>query len=508
MRRSCQVRIRASFWALFLTTAFGLFLNIGSYLLFARSWLALPMAMLASILFAALACDFAELTLAVFCRPHFPARLSRLSSSPKVALLYATRHDARAECLKSLAAQHYNNADVFILDDSDDDRQISVVEGCGLILKRRGTRKGYKAGNLNNWLKRYAKDYPYFVVADADSKFSSDFVVEMLKYAEHPENKDVAIFQSKILPWNKDQRFARTIGLGATMRMRVTERIGNSLNTLLSYGHNNLHRTEAILSAGGFDESLSPEDTAISLKLSEFGRSCQMVDVVSYDAEPADLATYLRRASRWCQQTIEISCRPWRRAQTGLKLAVCRNLAAYCLYLVYPALLVATLLQPGVDLDVVMNSLRYLIWAGRYDVLLIWVFPLVVLAANLCLNLWHARRAGVPTREYVRHVLLSVAITNFCVPAVAKAFRRHFSGLKVRFDPTNEIFAAHGWKSWRESFSRSWFVVLLASVSALIAWMRPANLLVSGNLVWLGLAVVSPAVVWRAHSKPQTPRRP
>ena len=497
MIRRRIILLRITFIIVFVVTSFILNLNLGLYLLFSTSYISIIISFLAVILFISLAYDFSELIVASIFKPYYPEKLLQLSNSPKVAILYTTRHDAREECLESLSKLTYKSCDVFILDDSDDNRQTALFKRFNFSVSRRNTREGFKAGNINSWLAQQGRYYPYFIIADSDSKLPPNFVEEMLKYAEHPNNQEIAIFQSNILPWNDDESFAKNIGFGTIVRMYTTNRTCNALNSLLSYGHNNLHRTNIVLSLGGFDESLTPEDTTISLKLSEFGFHCQMVNVVSYDAEPSNLSTYLRRSSRWCQQTIEVLSRRWSKADFGLKIAVHRSFISYLLILFYPALFLVTMIQPKVDMGIVINSLNYFIWAGRYDILFIWVFPLIVLAANICLNSWFAHRSGILIKQYLLHVILSIAITYCSVPKIAGAIRRQILRKKVIFNPTNEKLLKFSKPSiLLDIISLSWFPVGLAILVVIVSIIFPANLIIYFNFIWLFAAFLSPVIIW------------
>jgi hypothetical protein len=493
------------FIAVFLSTALLLFINLGAYLSCSLFWGSALVVTLAAPLFLGMSYDFAELVTAALSPQCYPPRFTTLDRHPAVALLYVTRHDASESCLKTLLNQDYNNSRLFVLDDSDDNRQTHIFRSTNCVVCRRNSRKGYKAGNLNNWLRQYGRDYEYFVIADADSRFSPSFVTDMLKYAEHPANRDVAIFQSRILPWNSSTRFTTPLSVGAKVRMRVSSRISNALNTLLSYGHNNLHRTGAILALGGFPEALSPEDTTVSLALSEFGLKCRLVDVDSYDAEPRDLSTYLRRTARWCQQTVEMLRYPWHGSDWTSKVAVLRNLLSYGLHLVYPSLLLATMLVHRVEAVSFITGLQYLVRAQRLDLLLVWAAPLAIFFASLCLHLWHALRSGVTIREYVSSLPVMFAVTSCSAPVVAVAFWREARGKRVVFHPTNETNRLDpAILRLPDLCALCWFPVLLAAAVCLLSVFRPFNLLAYANILWVSVAAVTPLTVWFTHRNVST----
>src|SRR2546428_1013201 len=77
----------------------------------------------------------------------------------------------------------------------------------GFRLLRRPNREAFKAGAINNWLRAYGSEYDYLVLLDADSALPPDWVGHALRYAEHPDNADLAIFQGMVNIWNTDRPF-------------------------------------------------------------------------------------------------------------------------------------------------------------------------------------------------------------------------------------------------------------------------------------------------------------
>jgi membrane glycosyltransferase len=153
-----------------------------------------------------------ELLLSLAVKKKDLPKVNKLVSSPSVALLYVTYNDAMPDLLRKLNDQTYKKYDIFILDDSTNKEYIRLIDNYGFKTIRRGTRAGFKAGSLNNWLSLYGDKYDYFAIADSDSAFKNDFIENIVKYAEHPSNKNVAIFQSKILPWNTKNSFSGVVG--------------------------------------------------------------------------------------------------------------------------------------------------------------------------------------------------------------------------------------------------------------------------------------------------------
>ncbi|MCX9073756.1 MAG: glycosyltransferase, partial [Candidatus Methanoperedens sp.] len=217
-----------------------------------------------------------EMILSLVVKKKNLPKANKIISFPSVALLYVTYNDVMPELLFKLKDQTYKNYDIFVLDDSTKEKCIEIIDNCGLSVVRRGNRTGFKAGSLNNWLILYGNKYDYFIIADSDSAFEKDFIENIVKYAEHPLNKNIAIFQSKILPWNDKNSFPRIVGAMAPLAIYFNEKLGNECSTIISWGHNNLHRTGIIVAEGGFDENFVSEDFATCLNLIKKGYECKM----------------------------------------------------------------------------------------------------------------------------------------------------------------------------------------------------------------------------------------
>ena len=229
-------------------------------LLAAFAYVGLPLQPIAfvflSFLTISLSFEIVELLLSLVCSRVDLPQLQELVSCPKVALLYLTCDDFDAEAIESLPNQDYPKYNVFILDDSEK-RMPHRPQGQNVTVVRRGSRKGFKAGNLNHWLQRFSHEYDYFVILDSDSILPTCFLSEMLRYAEHPANSNVAIFQAETHPRNPRTYFEHVLSVLKPYRIHLASRTANLAHSLLSWGHNNLHRTHILHKIGGFDEMYS-----------------------------------------------------------------------------------------------------------------------------------------------------------------------------------------------------------------------------------------------------------
>ena len=99
-----------------------------------------------------------------------------------MAVLCTTCDDVDYITFKSIRAQDYPSVETFVLDDSVDADAQAAVDAAGLTVVRRRTHRGYKAGNLNDWFRRYGDRFKYLVLADADTRLPPNFIAEMVLF--------------------------------------------------------------------------------------------------------------------------------------------------------------------------------------------------------------------------------------------------------------------------------------------------------------------------------------
>jgi hypothetical protein len=268
--------------------------------------------------------DAATTLLGLLVRPlPIPRREVAKGRQARVALVCTTCDDVDPGTLANLRRHAAGGIAVYVLDDSTEPRARANVAASGLRVVRRETRRGYKAGNLNYWCAAYGDQFDYVVVSDADSRLPVGFVTQMLEYAEHPANADVASFESLISPWNRDTPFADLQAVLTPIEHRFSLGLVNRTAATLSAGHNNLIRLAALRDVGGFDECFLAEDQATTVHLLRRGWRCVTVPVHSHERVPANIGEYMRRQARWAYQTFQLSSL----ATTGLSAGCALRLA-------------------------------------------------------------------------------------------------------------------------------------------------------------------------------------
>jgi len=451
------------------------------------------------LIFIGIAFDITESLFALFARPHRTPSLSSLDHYPPVALLMTVCDDCNPARWPALI-QNYPNYCVYILDDSQDPHERKLVDRSGYPVVRRSNRLAFKAGNLNHWLKHYGHLYEYFVVLDSDSLIAPDFIQQVVRFAEHPANRSIAIFQSYIHPVDARTIFSRVLGSMAKIRFYIFDRFANRTGLVLSWGHNQLLRMKAIREAGGYCESITPEDTSLSLALSEIGYSIRLVDVTSYDTDPPDILSFLRRITRWAGQTAEVFSQPWRGASLRLKLLLSHHLYTYTIHNVYLGLLIYT--AWGFDSRGI-SPLKLIEFLGSHmQVLWIWTLVLAELSIlwllQLLLRFHLGRLAGISTRDFFEHMLLATALHSFAGLSMDLAVLRAIFGKRMDFVPTNTKITL---LKERPAHLTKDIVFWLAASGLILSGMSLRNpLLFFGlNGLWIFFWVASPLTLLLFH---------
>jgi cellulose synthase/poly-beta-1,6-N-acetylglucosamine synthase-like glycosyltransferase len=402
--------------------------HLGSYISFAVWQL-----MLAKTIY-----DTVRLMFAAILAEPILKKQDKLKNYPAVALLYVCRDDVVPECLRDLGKQRYPNYDVYVLDDSRLTSYKRLVDQSPYRIVRRNTGRGYKAGNINYWLENFGNRYKYFVIFDNDSKASPDFIKKMVQVAEHPENQDVGIFQSRVLPWNRASTFPRISGALAPLSMMVLGKLGNFTGTVMSFGHNNLHRMEAIHAIGGFDEELTAEDLAATLMLDRAGYRTVLVDIESFEGEPENIFRFRRRAIRWAAQTAMLFSVRWNGVSGALKFELSRQLMYYIINCLFFGWILRVLWSSELAFSTIFSSMNQLFIPALFDASsLMFIAVMLILVSNHLLAFFLGWRKGIGVDAYMRSFAFTLASYIFTLVPIGKALVDGLLRKRVIFTPSN-----------------------------------------------------------------------
>jgi cellulose synthase (UDP-forming) len=228
--------------------------------------------------------------------------------------------DIVTRTLEAALAIRHPRKEVWILDDgkSHDVEVMAMAHGAGYLT--RPTRRGAKAGNINEAL---AKTNGHFVtIFDADHVPEPDFLEKTMGVFL---NRRVAFVQT---PQSYGNRTENRVSAGAHDQQALfygpIMRGRNAHQAVFACGTNLVFRRTALEVIGGFPEDSITEDLRISLQLLKAGyRSEYVSKVLAHGMGPIDVGGYFSQQLRWARGGLEIlfKRRPFFKGMGGTTVA-------------------------------------------------------------------------------------------------------------------------------------------------------------------------------------------
>jgi membrane glycosyltransferase len=227
-----------------------------------------------------------------------------------------------------------------------------VANGGGRpVYRRRDDNAGYKAGNIQDFLKEHGKRYDFFLPLDSDSVMSGDAMVRLVAAME--ARPELGILQTLVVGVPAESGFARMFQFGMRHGMRSFT-LGSawwSADCGPYWGHNALIRAAAFEAhcnlpvLPGFPPlggHVLSHDQLEATYMRRGGYEVRVlpIETQSFEANPPTLLEFAKRDLRWCQGNMQY----WRFfGETGLKpLSRFQLFQAVLMYVAPPAWIVAT----------------------------------------------------------------------------------------------------------------------------------------------------------------------
>lgn len=227
--------------------------------------------------------------------------------APRVLLLYCTCNDFNDKALSACRRQNYSNFRTVILDDSSDPeyrRKIDKykINHSDVEVVRRTDKTGYKAGNLNNYLKGRT-DYDYFVVLDSDEVIPPDYIEKSLKYFNY--NPKCGAVQAKHEAQRGENVFQRLMGLCVRSNGTTVQVIKNFYGANALIGHGMTISRACYEATGGFPLVVA-EDISFSVDIKNAGMDIIYApDILCYEEFPVNYPSLKKRQCKWTQGNLE-----------------------------------------------------------------------------------------------------------------------------------------------------------------------------------------------------------
>ncbi|WP_072314467.1 glycosyltransferase family 2 protein [Agrococcus sp. Marseille-P2731] len=267
----------------------------------------------AALVGLALLAGLRQLLLLIAAQVHRAPPAPRLlpAAGARVALLYPTADDFRADVIQRSARQTHPHTRTVVLDDSSlpetRERVGALARSGGIEVHRRGDRTGAKAGNLNAWLDAHGDEVDYVVVLDADQEVGDGFVSGALaRFAAHPE---AAVVQGRIRSRSGETSFARDFS-GLFTRHADTKLAARSALGVVDFcGRGAMLDVAALRDAGGFPEVVM-EDTALTVELERHGQAVVAApELVSVEDTPVDHTAFAVQFGKFAEGAVQLLAR-------------------------------------------------------------------------------------------------------------------------------------------------------------------------------------------------------
>ncbi|MCD6381729.1 MAG: glycosyltransferase, partial [Candidatus Aenigmarchaeota archaeon] len=238
-----------------------------------------------------------------------------------------------ARCIETCMKLDYpkNRYEVIVADDSTDEKTREILDKYAkkypIKLIRRGNRKGFKAGALNNALK-YSKG-EIVTVFDADFVPPKNFLKEVVKPFLVDER--IAIVQTRMGFLNYDQniitRFAASL-LAAYHHCWLP--LFNKVNSVFFCGTHGAIRRSVLEEVGGWNEENLTEDADLSVKILDKGyKNIYLSDMKVPGEVPFTLSGFIKQQSRWVYGQTQTFMGNWKRILFSKTLKLSQKLSIF-----------------------------------------------------------------------------------------------------------------------------------------------------------------------------------
>ena len=256
--------------------------------------------------------------------PGRTALLMPICEEP-VARVFAGLRATVRSLARAGALEHF---DVFVLSDSADPDVCAAetrawaelcreVDGFGRIFyRRRRSRLNKKSGNIADFLRRWGRRYPYFVVLDADSVMSGETLRRLVGWLD--ANPEAAVIQTVPAPFGRRSLFGRISQFASRLQGPLFAAGLHfwQLGDVPYWGHNAIVRTSAFMQYAAlprlrgrppFGGPILSHDFVEGALLGRAGFSLWLAFDVggSFEETPATLLEEMRRDRRWCQGNLQ-----------------------------------------------------------------------------------------------------------------------------------------------------------------------------------------------------------
>lgn len=331
--------------------------------------------------------------------------------------------------LRAAMSVDYPRKAVYLLDDSTEpetvDRLREVCARLGVAFLHRTTRRGYKAGALNDALR--ATSEPLIAVLDADQRPDPDFLrANVPRLLAYPE---AAFVQTPQVYTNVGESLVAFASEVQQTSFYDLVCVGKDAGNALFYlGTNVILRRIAIEDAGGFAEDSVTEDVATSYRMHKRGwRSLYHPSLSVRGVGPPNLIAYYNQQYRWAYGNLRLFPEFLRDVRPGSGLRRAQRFEYF--------LTVSWWLQGWANLALLLLPPAFFLFGVRVLGVDAWAYA-AAMVPFLVLSTW-LNALALRSRGYsARGVALGQSLFLASFPVYIKAFLDALRGKRVPFRVT------------------------------------------------------------------------
>lgn len=247
----------------------------------------------------------------IFYRYKSPWKVSK-KPLPKISVHIPVYNDpVVVECVKKCLAFDYpkDKYEIIVIDDSTDGKTTSLLkklkkEHSNFKILRRGSRRGFKAGALNDATKISKGDI--IVVFDSDYRPKADFLRKVIQPFQ--QSRKIAFVQTRWDYLNPTKnRISRLAMTSYSAFHQCSMPIKEKLGTAIFCGTGGAVRKNVLNGAGGWNESSIGEDIDLTIRILGNGyRQAYLPYVKTKGEVPETLRAFVKQQERWAYATTKV----------------------------------------------------------------------------------------------------------------------------------------------------------------------------------------------------------
>ena len=198
------------------------------------------------------------------------------------------------------------NKKIYLLDDGNRPNIKQLTKDLEINYITRDTNKGFKAGNINNALKK--TDSEFIIVFDADHIPVSTFLIELIDFFK---DEKIALVQTPQHflnpdPFQKNLNLTKQLTNEQDLFFRIIQPGLSQWNSAICSGTNFIIRREPLEKIGGLPEFSITEDMDLGMRLESMGLIIKYYNKpLAAGLAPETFQDYLNQRLRWCAGTLQ-----------------------------------------------------------------------------------------------------------------------------------------------------------------------------------------------------------